>query len=244
MKRKTVLITGVSQGIGLGLANHYWDAGWKVFGAYRSDPKGFCYLSDSASLGGGPDRDSRVEAQDIKLDVTSIESIQAAFKQLRTYTSSLDLLIINAVRFGDGQDSVNEKFDIEDMMLTYRTNTLGPLLVTQAAIPFLEHGDGKKVIHISSKVGSIQDNSSGGMYGYRASKTALNMINQNLALELKSKSIISVIMHPGWVQTSMGGTNAPVKVNDSVADITKTIEKFTMEHTGGFFERTGERIPF
>jgi NAD(P)-dependent dehydrogenase (short-subunit alcohol dehydrogenase family) len=226
---KTVMITGANRGIGLGLTKHYANQGWEVIATYRDKPM------ELSSLG---------SVKTVQMDVSSSNSIQAGFEKVKSMCNSVDLLINNAGRYGNDAKSLEETIDIEDLVLSFRTNSIGALLVTQAALPLLERGKDKKIIHISSKMGSITDNSSGASYGYRASKTALNMFNKNLAVELKNKGMISVVMHPGWVQTDMGGKNALVTIDDSVVDLAKTIHKFTMEHSGGFFERTGEKIPF
>ncbi len=229
MSKKTVMITGANRGLGLGFAKHYLDKGWDVIATYRENAMGLTDIKNIKSF---------------QMNVESEESINTTLDLISSKYNSIDLLINNAGRYGTGQSSIHDPFNVEDMVKTYRTNTMGPLLVTQAALPLLEKGHDKKVIHISSKVGSIADNSGGGSYGYRASKTALNMINQNLSIELKPKGILSVVMHPGWVQTDMGGPNALISIDESISAMTQTIDKFKLEHTGGFFERTGERIPF
>jgi len=180
----------------------------------------------------------------LQMDVADKASIEDAFKPLNALTDSIDILINNAGRYGSSQMSLNENFDIEDIVLTYRTNTLGPLLVLQQARPFLEKGADKKAIHISSKVGSIQDNESGGAYGYRASKTALNMMNKNMSIDLKDQGIASIVMHPGWVQTDMGGSNAPIDIKSSVTSLVTTIDQLSFDDSGKFFERDGSQIPW
>lgn len=228
------MITGANRGIGLGLTRHYLQNGKHVVATYRTE---------SAELE-ALQKEFPSHFTAVQMNILDKDSVKNAFDTIVSKVDAIDVLINNAGRYGSGQRTIDEEFDVEDMILTYRTNTLGPLLVTQSALPLLEKGSDKKAIHISSKVGSIADNGMGGSYGYRASKTALNMVNKNLSLELKDKDVASIVMHPGWVQTDMGGPNATVTIDDSVQALAETIERFTMEHTGGFFERTGEPIPW
>ena len=101
--------------------------------------------------------------------------------------------------------------DLEDVMRTFNTNALGAVRVTRAFLPHLRRGAGKRVAHISSGMGSISDNTSGGAYGYRMSKAALNMASKSMSIDLRGEGIISVVLNPGWVQTDMGGASAPTR---------------------------------
>ena len=115
--------------------------------------------------------------------------------------------------------------------------------VTQALLPNILAGSGKTVIQISSTMGSIANNS-GGYYGYRASKAALNMLNSSLALELADRGITSVVMHPGWVQTRLGGENAAITVEDSVTGMMQVIAGLGPEDSGRFLDYQGEELPW
>ncbi len=97
---------------------------------------------------------------------------------------------------------------------------------------------------MTSLMGSLEDNSSGGSWAYRLSKAALNMANRNLALELAPRGILSVVLHPGWVRTDMGGSHAPLALEESVAEMVATIDRLTDEESGRFIDRKGEELPW
>lgn len=232
---QSIIITGANRGIGLGFTQAYLQKGCNVIATYRSDAGS---LSDFK-------KEFPEHLTLVQMDVAKKESIQKAFDDIAKTFSSIDILINNAGRYGnDRQKSFDGSFDIEDMALTVKTNALCPLLVVQAARPLLQQAQSPKVINISSKMGSIADNSSGGSYGYRASKTALNMVNKSMALELQDEKITCIAFHPGWVQTDMGGPNAMITVDESVQAMMETISKLTLDDTGAFLERTGEPIPW
>ncbi|MGE0549925.1 MAG: SDR family oxidoreductase [Kofleriaceae bacterium] len=127
---------------------------------------------------------------------------------------------------------------------TYEVNALGPLRVSIAMLPFLRRGSAKKLIHLTSGMGSIADNSSGGHYAYRMSKAALNMMSKSLAVDLKSEGVTSIVVNPGWVQTDMGGQSAPTPVADSVRGILKVADSVTPAESGEFFNWKGGRYPW
>ena len=124
----------------------------------------------------------------------------------------------------------------------FEINTLGPLRMTRAFLPLLRRGNAPRVVHMTSLMGSISDNTSGGSYGYRMSKAALNMASRNLAHEFGSSGIISAVIHPGWVATDMGGAGAPLTIEESVTSMIRSIEGFGAEHSGFFFDRDGQRL--
>jgi NAD(P)-dependent dehydrogenase (short-subunit alcohol dehydrogenase family) len=123
-------------------------------------------------------------------------------------------------------------------------NTLGPMRVTQAVLPNLRAGAGKKIAHVTSLMGSIADNSSGGAYAYRASKAALNMFNKNLALELGRDGFICVVLNPGWVKTDLGGEHAPLAVADSVRGLLRVLDDVVAADNGTFINHDGRRLPW
>ena len=102
----------------------------------------------------------------------------------------------------------------------------------------------KKVVNITSKVGSIGDSPTGGSYAYRTSKSALNMAMANAAHELKNRGITILLIHPGWVQTDMGGPTAPVSIEQSITGIRRIIDKATQAETGHFYDYTGKQLPW
>jgi len=225
---KTVVITGISRGIGLELAKSYLKNGDTVHGTIRKpnpDVEGL----QKKFLG---------KLQVHTLDVTNasqVKSLGAMFE------GSVDLLINNAGALSGYQTKFSE-LEPDELSKIFDVNVNGPLRVTQALMPALQKASEPKLIHISSKVGSIADNAKGGAYAYRISKTALNMLSKNISLEFPQ--ITNVVMHPGWAQTDMGGTDAPLTPENSAKGIAEVIAKLKKADTGGFFDYQGKEIPW
>jgi len=154
----------------------------------------------------------------------------------------IDILINNA-GIASRADSSLATVDYEAMVWTFQVNSLGPLRVTQALMPNLRLADGKTIVNISSRLGSIEE-STGGMYSYRTSKTALNQINKIISVELAPQGVTSIVMHPGWVQTDMGGAQAPLQVEESIAGMIEVIQELNIEKTGKFYNYKGEELPW
>ena len=217
----TVLVTGANRGIGLQLCMQFTARGDDVIAVCRETTDELSALGvriiDGIDVGSG-----------------------AAVETLRQELSgrALDILVNNAGillrdSFGD--------IDYDEMAEQYRINTLGPLRVTEALAENLH--EGSKVAIVSSRVGSIEDNGSGGNYGYRASKAAVNMIGTNLRHELLPRGIAVAILHPGLVATDMtGGTGIPPA--DSARGLIERIDELTLENTGGFWHAEGYALPW
>ncbi len=154
--------------------------------------------------------------------------------------SAIDVLINNAGIYGraHGLEALELK-QVEEVLLT---NAVAPMRVTRALIPSLKKARQPKVVHITSLMGSIADNESGGSYGYRMSKAALNMFSKTLSVDFPE--FISLVIHPGWVKTDMGGKDAPLEIRDSARGILTVIEKSTPQHSGRFFDYEGEELPW
>jgi len=125
-------------------------------------------------------------------------------------------------------------------MQSYQINTIAPFLMTKELLPLLKKSKAAKAVHVTSKMGSIDDNTSGGYYGYRSSKSALNMINKSLSID--NPWLSTIVIHPGWVKTDMGGSGAAVEVADSASGIWKVINNLTTKDSGQFFDFTGKKI--
>lgn len=222
----TVLVTGANRGIGLELVRQMRARGHQVIGTARK-PEQAMELKETG-------------ARVVQLDVTDSNSIRAMAEQLKG--QRIDLLINNAGMLGHNAQSFAET-DFDQVIATFDVNSLGPMRVTQALLPNILAGSGKTVIQISSTMGSIANNS-GGYYGYRASKAALNMLNSSLALELADRGITSVVIHPGWVQTRLGGENAAITVEDSVTGMMQVIAKLGPEDSGRFLDYQGAELPW
>lgn len=226
MTDQITVVTGANRGLGLDLCRQLKQAGAQVIGTAR-DPQG---AIDLRAL------EIRVEA----LDVADAESV-AAFAQ-RLGDTSVDLLINNAGVGGAGE-GISE-LDIDDAERKFQINSLGPIRVTQALMPHLRRGKGRKIAHVSSRMGSISDNGEGGYYGYRISKAALNMFNRSLAVELVGQGFVCVVLHPGWVRTRMGGFSAPQLPEASARGLLRIIGRLRRQDTGRFFDYTGAEIPW
>ena len=219
-----VLITGANRGIGLELAREYSAAGWQVIGTARQPET----AKELRALG----------AEIMQLDVTDQDSVDRMARDLDN--RPLDMLINNAgiqLLMWKLEDVDVGKFD---RMLA--VNTVGPVRVTRALLPNLRSGKRKLIVNMTSDISSIADNKSGGFYGYRESKTALNMFTRSLAAELGPDGFICIALHPGWVKTDMGGPNAPITVRESVHGILKVVDKLSPADNGTFLTYAGERM--
>lgn len=219
---KTAVITGANRGIGLALCKEYLAQGWHVIGVCRAA---------SAEL-------SATDATIItEIDVSNGEAVTRLETQLANV--DIDLLINNAgVLHHDNLDvldytAINHQFCV---------NALAPLRVTEALLPRVLTGG--KIAFITSRMGSIADNTSGGYYGYRMSKAALNAAATSLAIDLKSREIAVGILHPGFVQTAMVDFGGEITPEESARRLFKRIDQLSMENTGGFWHSNGERLPW
>lgn len=222
----TVLVTGANRGIGLEMVKQMEARGFDVIGTARN-----------------PDTATELKAtgaEVLALDVTSAESVAALGAALDG--RKIDMLINNAGTGGQRVSSFPE-YDFDRMKQTFDVNTFGPMRVTQALIPNLEKGKIKTVVSVSSVMASIERNG-GGAYGYRASKTALNMLNSSLAKEYADAGFTCVVVHPGWVRTRMGGEQAPVSTEDSVKGLMDVFAGLSTDDNGKFYDFQGEEIPW
>ncbi len=232
---RRIVVTGASQGLGLGFARHWLEAGNQIFALSRRAEEESTLSELAARHPGALHRR--------KCDVSDPQSVHAAAAAVAASWDSVDVLVNNAGIYGP-KDSGLEDLDLADVRRVFEINTLGPVLVTRALLPLLRKGRDPRVVHVTSLMGSLADNASGGAYPYRMSKAALNMAARNMAHELASGGVICTVIHPGWVRTGMGGAGAPLTVDESVPAMTKTIEGLTTRHSGGFFDRHGDRLPW
>lgn len=218
----TVLVTGSNRGIGFELCRQLKERGDDVIAACRTA---------SESLEG---LGVRVEPG---VDVTDQASIDALAKKLRGV--KIDVLINNAgVLSRESIDDMN----FDRMREQFEINSLGPMRVTVALLENLHRGS--KIAIITSRMGSIEDNSSGGRYGYRMSKAAVNIAGVSLARDLRSRDIAVAILHPGFVRTEMTGNEGMIDPPESVRGLIQRIDELTLETSGGFWHANGERLPW
>ncbi len=216
-----VLVTGCNRGIGLQLCDQLNNRGDDVIGVCRSASPEVSSLGIRVIEG---------------IDVSDEDDVAALAKALDG--ESVDILINNAgILRSDQLDSI----DYDAMLEQYRVNTLGPLRVTQALLSNLH--EGSKVAIVSSRVGSIEDNSSGNNYGYRVSKVAVNMVGTNLRHDLEPRGITVALLHPGLVATDMTGGRG-VSPADSAKGLIERIDELDLENTGGFWHAEGHRLPW
>jgi NAD(P)-dependent dehydrogenase (short-subunit alcohol dehydrogenase family) len=229
----TVLITGANRGLGLEFARQYAAAGWAVIAACRQPAK----AKELRTLAGA--FKELIELEEV--DVTSDASV-AKLKRRRA-RAKIDILINNAGMYGPKAQSL-AKMDFAGWAKTLATNTLGPFRVAQALEKPIAAGDRKIIAILSSAMGSITENGSGNYYAYRSSKAAVNMVAKSLAIDLAPKGIIVVSLHPGWVQTDMGGPNASLMPTESIAKLRQVLERVTPADSGTFIGYDGRAIPW
>lgn len=222
----TVLITGANRGLGLEFARQFAADGWKVIGTARKPEQA--------------DELNALSVEVAQLDVVDQASVDALAESLDG--RPIDLLINNAGIF----PRVNkiEEIDFDDYSRTIAVNTLGPVRVTRALLPNLRRGDGRKIVNITSRLGSISLNDFGVFYGYRESKAALNMFTKSLAIELGDEEFTCLTIHPGWVKTDMGGENADLTPEESVSGMRAVIQRLGPSDSGTYWAYSGEEVPW
>ena len=214
-----VLITGANRGLGLEFARQYKNAGWEIVATAReSSPE----LDD---LG--------VEVD--KLEMSDLDAVERFGKRF----GRLDLLIANAGTYGPRE--VRDAKAGRQWAETFIVNTIAPFLLAQAVLPAVKSARGK-LIAVSTKMGSIADNTSGGFIAYRSSKSALNSAWRSLAVD--NPDVVCAVLHPGWVQTRMGGSSAPLGPEESIAGMRRVIDSLGPEQSVGFFAYDGAEVPW
>jgi NAD(P)-dependent dehydrogenase (short-subunit alcohol dehydrogenase family) len=216
----TVLITGANRGLGLEFARQYCRDGWDVFATARQPTPELQALC------------VKVEQVDM-LDLHAVTDLGRRF-------DALDLLIANAGAMQPEKAETAE--DGRAWAELFTVNTIAPYLLAKTVLQNVADARGK-LIAVSSKMGSISD-SSGGYVPYRSSKAALNMAWRSLALETKPLGVAAAVLNPGWVQTRMGGSSAPLQAEDSISQMRKVIEGLTLDQSGSFLDRDGSVIPW
>jgi NAD(P)-dependent dehydrogenase (short-subunit alcohol dehydrogenase family) len=215
---KSILIVGASRGLGKGLAELYAKHGWSVLATVR----------DAKAAPEGPE----VATVDINDD--------GSVKALHEKTAGKAFDVIFVVAGAATTWSPIHETDPEDALRVYRTNAVSPIRFAEAFIDRL--AEGGQMVFMTSRMGSIAENESGGVDAYRASKAALNMLAKSFSL--RHKGLTVTLMHPGWVKTDMGGDSAPIDVATSAAGMVKVIESRTGKGDLAFVDYTGQAIPW
>ncbi|MGR5176279.1 SDR family oxidoreductase [Vibrio parahaemolyticus] len=227
---KTVFITGANRGIGLALAKKFLEAGYQVHATYRSASSAHELLSLEVS-------ESNLITH--ALDVTNYEATQRLASQL----PMLDMVINNAGYYGPKGYGFGNT-DVDEWRKVLEINTIAPLKLIEALYPKLIDSKVKKIACLSSKVGSMTENTSGGGYIYRSSKAALNSVVKSLSNDLSSQGFTVLALHPGWVQTEMGGPNALISTTESANGLFQVIEHAVIDDSGRFINYSGEMLPW
>lgn len=227
-----VVITGANRGIGLELARRYLERGDHVDAGVRTPAS----AHDLAALGQGAGGRLRVFACDVA-DDTSVRAFAAAVGDV-----AVDVLINNAGVMGKWLSLAD--LDFEDVTRTFDTNAVGALRVASALLPHLRKSSVRKVVNMSSRMGSIAQNTNGGAYAYRMSKAALNMATKTMSIDLGGENFTVVALHPDWVKTDMGGLDAPMSVEESATGIIKLVDRISRAESGGFYHFRGDPIPW
>lgn len=238
----TVLVTGANRGLGLEFTRQYADAGWNVIACART-PDAAKELAEVAGQAGG-----RVERH--ALDVANHSSIEHLSERLAG--RPIDVLINSAgtmsarsfAKEGLAVDSFGGS-DFSDWERVFKINTIGPMMMAETFVRQVGASTQKKIVNLSSVLSSMEKNTIGGLYSYRATKAALNAVSKSLAIDLgKKHGIIVAPVHPGWVKTDMGGANADIDATESIRGLRAVIEGLTLEKSGRLWMYDGSELPW
>lgn len=235
----TVLVTGANRGLGLELAKQYAAEGWRVFAACRRASPA---LAGLAGL--------RPEVRVLALDVADHGSIEAAARELDG--EAIDVLLNNAGTMGGrgtfDEESMREQSfghtDYEDWASVLRVNLMGPMKMAEAFVEHVARSGQRKVVTLTSMVGSNGLNTIGGLYAYRSSKAAVNAVMKSMSIDLLKRDILAVAIHPGWASTDMGGPRAGITPAQSAAGMRAVIAGLTRGHLGSVLAWDGQVLPY
>ncbi len=232
MTNLTILITGANRGIGLELTEQFAEDGWQVLACCRNP-------ADAGQLQALSERNPSIELH--ALDVTNYQQMATLADQLSN--RPIDILLSNAGIYGSKGVGFGE-VDAQEWRQVLEVNTIAPLMLVQTFVEQVAASQQKLVAVISSKVGSIADNSSGGSYIYRSSKTAVNQVVKSLSIDLADRDISVITLHPGWVKTDLGGPNAEISTDESVSGLKSILQSAGLAQSGQFIEFNGNSIPW
>ena len=229
----TLLITGANRGLGLELCKQFLQSDWKIIATCRN-PDNATRLSVLV--------DKYPELLSVyALEVSNIEQITELKTQIGE--THIDILLNNAGVYAAESGEFGTS-NTEAWLDAFNINVISPMKMMEAFVENVANSDMKIIASMSSKMGSISDNSSGGSYAYRSTKAALNSVMVCASHDLKPKGIAAIMLHPGWVRTDMGGPNAELSVEESATSLRETLTKATLKDTGKFFDIDGSIIPW
>ena len=218
-----IAIVGSNRGIGLELVNYYTQAGHEVYAFCRNTSQALEEINPKEIITG--------------FDVKNIDAINKLQPSINDIYFD-EVIHVAGILKSDDFNSL----DKNDLLEQFEVNALGPVLSFKSFLPHMDKGS--KFSILSSRVGSIKDNSSGKNYGYRMSKAAVNMAAKNLSIDAKDKEISVLVLHPGYVKTDMTQQNGHVSAAESAQQIAKLIEEKDLMDTGTFWHANGESLPW
>ena len=228
----TVLITGTNRGLGLEFVKHFLGRSDTVIATCRDS-------SSATELQALAANNENLSLKN--LDVSDEQSMAAFATELKD--TPIDMFINNAGVYGP-RDANFGNVGSSEWEQVIRVNAIAPMLLTQLIIGSLRQGTEKKLVYVTSKMGSIEDNKGGGSYIYRSSKTALNSVVKSLSVDLACEGFSVAVVHPGWVRTDRGGPNGLIDVQTSVSGMLAVIDGLSPDNAGDFFNYDGSLIPW
>jgi NAD(P)-dependent dehydrogenase (short-subunit alcohol dehydrogenase family) len=229
----TILITGASRGLGLEFTRQYLTEGWAVIAACRN-PGAARGLRDL-------ELKSKGALTVVEIDVTDGASVKRAAGRLQG--RAIDVLVNGAGVYGGSGQRLGS-LDYEDWRQVLEVNLLGPARMCEAFLDGLERSERRLIVTLTSGMGSLADNTSGGSILYRTSKAAVNMLMRTSAIDLTARGITCIVVNPGWVKTDMGGPNAKLSPEESIQALRRVIAKIGPEDSGKFYNYDGREYPW
>lgn len=238
----TILITGTSRGLGLECVRQYAAADWQVLACARRPADSVDLVALAAEY---PQR-----IRLLTLDVTDHAAVDRLAVALEA--TPIDVLLNSAGTMGSGSFARDGlafgsfgNSDFEDWEQVFRLNVLGSMKMAEAFVTHVARSEQKKIVTLTSMLGSVANNRIGGLYAYRASKAAVNAIMKSMSIDLaKSHGIAATALHPGWVRTELGGPNADIDAATSVAGMRRVIDALTLANAGRFWVYDGSELPW
>ncbi len=228
-----VFISGANRGIGYELTQQLSKQSYKIIAGYRDVNRSERLLDEAR-------KDSDIFP--CKVDVTDENDLSELYRYISTEFGQLDILINNA-GINENRSLKTDELKWSDIAHHFNVNVGGAFLSTKYLYPLIKAGNSKKIINISSKLGSIKL-SSGGSIPYNVSKTGLNMLTKQQAIEYGTDGVTVISLSPGWVRTDMGGSFAPMSVQESATRILQVIETISLSQSGQFFDIDGKVLPY
>lgn len=229
----TALITGANRGLGLEFARQFATDGWHVLATCRAPAR----ATELARL------TAQHPALEIHgLDVADHRTIEDLARELRD--RPIDLLLSNAGVYGDSGDSGFGRLDYGEWARTFHINTMAAARLAECFVGHVARSERRLMVALTSLMGSMGDNASGGSYLYRSSKAALNAVMKSLSIDLQPRGIGVLILHPGWVKTEMGGPHGLITPQQSVAGMRAIIERYTPADAGRLLNYDGAELPW